>query len=162
VAADGLSHVELIETLRMKESHPEVMTGLKEHSFWVVLEKRRGTKIKSLYCGWAEEQARDHKRIRCVREEAVMSYSVIKYMSYAALVFGFLYMMWHLGRAFERKGADSVMVTACRETPAGYDCRAVRVGIGELRRVYEQAVGVGIGAAPAVECNDKVLELTKR
>lgn len=83
-------------------------------------------------------------------------------MSYVALVFGFLYMTWHLGRAFERKGADIVMVTACRETSVGYDCRAVRVGIGELRRVYEKAVGERLGAAPIVECNDNVLELTKR
>jgi hypothetical protein len=91
-----------------------------------------------------------------------MKYSVIKYMSYAALVFGFFYMTWHLGRAFERQGADGVMVTACRETPAGYDCRAAKVGIGELRRVYEQAVEERLVPEPAVERNDNVLELTRR
>ena len=30
-----------------------------------------------------------------------MKYSVLRYMSYAVLGFGFLYMTWHLGRAFE-------------------------------------------------------------
>jgi hypothetical protein len=39
VATDGLNPVELIETLRMKESHPEVVTGLKKNGFWAVLEK---------------------------------------------------------------------------------------------------------------------------
>lgn len=91
-----------------------------------------------------------------------MNYSVIKYMSYGALAFGFLYMTWHLGRAFERNGSDGVMVTACRETPAGYDSRAVKVGIGELRRVYEHAVEERLEPAPAAGWNDNVLELTKR
>jgi len=39
VAADGLNPVELIETLRMKEPHPEVVTGLKESGLWEVLER---------------------------------------------------------------------------------------------------------------------------
>jgi hypothetical protein len=91
-----------------------------------------------------------------------MSYSVIKYMSYAALAFGFLYMSWHLGRAFEGQGAGNVMVTACRETGAGYDCRAVEVKIGELRRVYERAIEERLVPEPAVERNDDVLELTRR
>jgi hypothetical protein len=39
VATDGLNPVELIETLRMKESHPDVVTGLKKNGFWAVLEK---------------------------------------------------------------------------------------------------------------------------
>ncbi|MGH7849377.1 MAG: hypothetical protein ACREOP_03685, partial [Thermodesulfobacteriota bacterium] len=39
VATDGLNPVELIETLRMKETHPDVVTGLKKNGFWAVLEK---------------------------------------------------------------------------------------------------------------------------
>ena len=38
VATDGLNPVELIETLRMKETHPDVVTGLKKGGFWAVLE----------------------------------------------------------------------------------------------------------------------------
>ncbi len=39
VAADGLNPVELIETLRMKETHPDVVAGLKDGGFWAVLDK---------------------------------------------------------------------------------------------------------------------------
>lgn len=39
VATDGLNPVELIETLRMKEPHPEVVTGLKKSGLWEVLDK---------------------------------------------------------------------------------------------------------------------------
>ena len=39
VATDGLNPVELIETLRMKETHPEVVTGLKKSGLWAVLDK---------------------------------------------------------------------------------------------------------------------------
>lgn len=41
VATDGLNPVELIETLRMKETHRDVVTGLKRNGFWAVLEKGR-------------------------------------------------------------------------------------------------------------------------
>ena len=39
VAEDGLNPVELIETLRMKETHPDVVAGLKDGGFWAVLDK---------------------------------------------------------------------------------------------------------------------------
>ena len=39
LAEDGLNPVELIETLRMKETHPDVVSGLKRKGFWRVLEK---------------------------------------------------------------------------------------------------------------------------
>jgi hypothetical protein len=39
LAEDGLNPVELIETLRMKETHPAVVSGLKRKGFWRVLEK---------------------------------------------------------------------------------------------------------------------------
>lgn len=38
VASDGLNPVELIETLRMKEEHPGVVTELKRSGLWEVLE----------------------------------------------------------------------------------------------------------------------------
>ena len=90
-----------------------------------------------------------------------MKYSVLKYMSYAVLGFGFLYMTWHLGRAYEGGDSRGVMVTACRETPAGYDCREVEVEIGELKRVYERAVEEE-SSGPATVRNSDSLELTKR
>lgn len=43
LAEDGLNPVELIETLRMKEIHPEVLLGLKRRGYWGVLETKRGS-----------------------------------------------------------------------------------------------------------------------
>ena len=43
LAEDGLNPVELIETLRMKEIHPEVLSGLKRRGYWGVLETERGS-----------------------------------------------------------------------------------------------------------------------
>ncbi len=42
LAEDGLNPVELIETLRMKEIHPAVLSGLKQRGYWGALETRRG------------------------------------------------------------------------------------------------------------------------
>lgn len=90
-----------------------------------------------------------------------MKYSLLRYMSYAVLGFGFLYMTWHLGRAYEGGDARGVTVTACRETPGGYDCREVEVEIGELRRAYERAIE-GESSGPATVRNNELLEFTKR
>jgi hypothetical protein len=90
-----------------------------------------------------------------------MKYSLLKYMSYAVLGFGFLYMTWHLGRAYEGGDDRGVTVTACRETRSGYDCREVEVEIGELRRVYERTIEEESSGPAAVRNND-LLELTKR
>lgn len=38
----GLNPVELLETLRMKEIHPKVLSGLKRRGYWKVLETGRG------------------------------------------------------------------------------------------------------------------------
>jgi hypothetical protein len=92
--------------------------------------------------------------------EAVMKYSLLRYMSYAVLGFGFLYMTWHLGRAFEGGDGQEVTVTACMETGTGYDCRAVDVEIGELRRAYERVIKESSGPGPGRDNN--LLELTKR
>ncbi len=39
---DGLNPVELIETIRIKEIHPEVLSGLKRRGYWGALEAERG------------------------------------------------------------------------------------------------------------------------
>lgn len=44
---DGLNPVELIETIRMKEIHPEVLSGLKRRGYWGVLETESGSKEES-------------------------------------------------------------------------------------------------------------------
>jgi very-short-patch-repair endonuclease len=43
LAEGGLNPVELIETLRMKEIHPEVLLGLKRRGYWGVLETEGGS-----------------------------------------------------------------------------------------------------------------------
>ena len=43
LAEDGLNPVELIETIRMKEIHPEVLSGLKRRGYWGVLETVGGS-----------------------------------------------------------------------------------------------------------------------
>ena len=111
--------------------------------------------------GCAPELKRNRVWAHIVCEEAVMKYSLLRYMSYAVLGFGFLYMTWHMGRAFERGEGQEVTVTACRETRAGYDCREVEVEIGELRRVYERAIEEE-SSGPATVRNSDSLELTKR
>ncbi|GJM14821.1 MAG: hypothetical protein DHS20C13_01480 [Thermodesulfobacteriota bacterium] len=47
LAEDGLNPVELIETIRMKEIHPEVLSGLKQRGYWGVLETGSGSEEKS-------------------------------------------------------------------------------------------------------------------
>lgn len=42
LAEDGLNPVELIETLRMKDAHPEVVSGLKRDGIWGLLERGQG------------------------------------------------------------------------------------------------------------------------
>ena len=47
LAEDGLNPVELIETLRMKEIHPQVLLGLKRRGYWGVLETEGGSEKES-------------------------------------------------------------------------------------------------------------------
>lgn len=47
LAEDGLNPVELIETLRMKEAHPEVVSGLKRDGIWGILEGGQGRAHRS-------------------------------------------------------------------------------------------------------------------
>lgn len=47
-SSHGLNPVELIETLRMKEIHPEVLSGLKRRGYWGVLETKRGSEEVSV------------------------------------------------------------------------------------------------------------------
>ncbi|MEM7009239.1 MAG: hypothetical protein AAF462_08920 [Thermodesulfobacteriota bacterium] len=48
LAEDGLNPVELIETIRMKEIHPQILSGLKQRGYWGVLEAREGSEEVSV------------------------------------------------------------------------------------------------------------------
>lgn len=91
-----------------------------------------------------------------------MKYSVIKYLSYAVLTFGFLYMSWHLGRAFERADAGELGVTRGVAAVERTDCRTMRQEIEDYRRVYEEVLDELRDPEPAAHWNDEYMEFTKR
>ena len=78
-----------------------------------------------------------------------------KYGSYFFLVFGFLYVSWHLGRSFEKNGTWGEEARAVRTTAA---CPEV----DELRRVYEEVLRELEDPAPKSEWNHRYMEFTKR
>jgi len=57
LAEDGLNPVELIETLRMKEIHPKVLSGLKRRGYWKVLET--GGVWTELVKVWSEREVKE-------------------------------------------------------------------------------------------------------
>jgi len=81
-------------------------------------------------------------------------FKFFKYGSYFILVFGFLYVSWHMGRAFEKDGAwgeDAAVrtVAACPE-------------VDELKRVYEEVLRELEEPTPSSEWNTRYMEFTKR
>ncbi len=91
-----------------------------------------------------------------------MRLSSIKYLSYVVLVFGFLYLTWHMGRAFERAGAKEVTVTSCTTMQDEIDCHAIQMEINDYKRVYEEVLDELREPAPKSEWNNKYMEFTKR
>ena len=87
-----------------------------------------------------------------------MKYSAFKYLSYMVLVFGFLYISWHMGRAFERADGGVSAVESAKVA----DCREMRDEIEGYRRVYEEVLQELRDPAPAEHWNTKYLEFTKR
>jgi len=74
---------------------------------------------------------------------------VFKYGSYMVLIFGFLYVSWHLGRSFEKAGAEQTAVAACAE-------------VDDLKRVYEEVLRELEEPAPKSHWNNRYMEFTKR
>lgn len=93
-----------------------------------------------------------------------MKYGVLRYLSYMVLVFGFLYISWHMGRAFERDGGaeTGVTITTCRDTGVSIDCSSVEVGAEDFGRVYERVMEESRDAEPESVMANPVLEFTKR
>jgi len=88
-----------------------------------------------------------------------MKYSAVKYLSYMVLVFGFLYISWHMGRAFERADAGEV---SAADSARVADCREMRDEIEGYRRVYEEVLQELRDPTPAEHWNNEYLEFTKR
>lgn len=91
-----------------------------------------------------------------------MMSSIFRYTSYMILVFGFFYMSWHFGRAYEKGSFDDVTVTTCREADESFDCREVRMEIEGYKRVYEEVLRELNEPTPKSDWNNKYMEFTKR
>ena len=93
-----------------------------------------------------------------------MQYGLLRYTSYFVLVFGFLYMSWHLGRSFESDGGtdESVTITTCRDRGDSIDCSSVEVGLGDFIHVYDRMTDEPDGVVPVAADTQPRLELTKR
>jgi len=86
--------------------------------------------------------------------------SIFRYTSYMILVFGFFYMSWHFGRAYEKGSFDDPMVTTCTEQ--SFDCREARMEIEDYKRVYEEVLRELDEPTPKSDWNNKYMEFTKR
>ena len=93
-----------------------------------------------------------------------MQYGFLRYTSYLVLVFGFLYMSWHLGRSFESDGGTDVSVTisSCWFWGYSFDCCWVEVGLGDFIHVYDRMTDEPDGVVPVAADAQPRLELTKR
>lgn len=91
-----------------------------------------------------------------------MMSSIFRYTSYMILVFGFFYMSWHFGRAYEKGSFDDVTIATCREADESFDCREVRMEIEDYKRVYEEVLRELNEPTPKSDWNNKYMEFTKR
>ena len=91
-----------------------------------------------------------------------MMSSIFRYTSYMILVFGFFYMSWHFGRAYEKGSFDDVAIATCREADESFDCREVRMEIEDYKRVYEEVLRELNEPTPKSDWNNKYMEFTKR
>ena len=69
-----------------------------------------------------------------------MRSTVLKYGTYAVLVFVFMYMSWHMGRHFEKLQYEGVEITECElQDELIYSCESSRMTTDEFIRVKNNA-----------------------
>ncbi len=56
------------------------------------------------------------------------------------MVFGFLYMTWHMGRAYETSRADEMTITSCEAIEDSIDCSELRMEVEDFKRIYEEVL----------------------
>ena len=78
------------------------------------------------------------------------------------LVFGFFYMSWHFGRAYEKGAFDHAAVTSVEQADISSNCSEVRQEIRDHRRVYEEVLKELEDPSPTADMNNKYMEFTKR
>lgn len=81
--------------------------------------------------------------------------SIFRYTSYMILVFGFFYMSWHFGRAYEKGTFDYVVVNASAEVGESANCE-------EEIKVYQEVLNELDDPTPKSDWNNKYMEFTKR
>ena len=86
--------------------------------------------------------------------------SIFRYTSYMILVFGFFYMSWHFGRAYEKGTFDHVAVV--NASGQATDCKEVRQEIQDYKRVYQEVLRELDEPTPKADLNNKYMEFTKR
>lgn len=88
--------------------------------------------------------------------------SILRYTSYMILVFGFFYMSWHFGRAYEKGTFDYVEASVSAEVEQAEYCRQVREEIQDYKRVYQEVLKELDETTPKADLNNKYMEFTKR
>ena len=88
--------------------------------------------------------------------------SIFRYTSYMILVFGFFYVSWHFGRAYEKGTFDHVAVVNAGQVEQAANCREIREEIQDYKRVYEEVLRELDESAPKSDWNTKYMEFTKR
>lgn len=88
--------------------------------------------------------------------------SILRYTSYMILVFGFFYMSWHFGRAYEKGSLDYVVVNTSGVVEHAADCREVQEEIQDYKRVYQEVLRELDESTPKADLNNKYMEFTKR
>jgi len=91
-----------------------------------------------------------------------MILSIFRYTSYMILVFGFFYMSWHFGRAYEKGSFYDVMVANAEQMKEISDCKEMRTQIRDYKRVYEEVLRELDESMPKSDWNNKYMEFTKR
>jgi len=89
-----------------------------------------------------------------------MNYFAVKYLSYIVLVFGLMYISWHMGRAFERAHRGGVVRAADRANVT--ECSEMRDEIKVYRRVYQEVLKELRDPMPPEHWKNEYLAYTKR
>ncbi len=88
--------------------------------------------------------------------------SIFSYTNYMILVFGFFYMSWHFGRAYEKGTFDYVEAGVSAEVEQAEYCRQVREEIQNYKRVYQEVLKELDETTPKADLKNKYMEFTKR
>ena len=81
--------------------------------------------------------------------------SIFRYTGYLILVFGFFYMSWHFGRAYEKGTFDYVAVDASAQVSESANCE-------DAHKVYKEVLRELDSPTPRSEWNTKYMEFSKR